>query len=97
MSQYQEDGEWHPVAFNSETMAPAELNYQIHDKELLAVVRVLEVWRPELKGSERVSVYHLHRSPSSGILQHQEVAQWPSGQVVRVFVRIPVSDDLSGR
>jgi len=29
---------WHPVSYFSETIAPAELNYFIHDKELLAVV-----------------------------------------------------------
>ena len=33
------DGEWHPVAFFSKTMAPVELNYEIHDKEMLAIVR----------------------------------------------------------
>ena len=37
-----------PVAFMSKTMIPAELNYFIHDKELLAIVRALEEWEPEL-------------------------------------------------
>ena len=32
----------------SKTMIPAELNYFIHDKELLAIVRALEEWEPEL-------------------------------------------------
>jgi len=31
-------GLWHPIAFFSKTMQPAELNYDIHDKELLAIV-----------------------------------------------------------
>ena len=31
-----------PVAFMSKTMIPAELNYFIHDKELLAIVCALE-------------------------------------------------------
>ena len=31
-----------PVGFMSKTMIPAELNYFIHDKELLAIVRALE-------------------------------------------------------
>ncbi len=35
-------GLWHPVAYFSKTMLPAELNYDIHDKEMLAVVRALE-------------------------------------------------------
>ena len=32
----------------SKTMIPAELNYFIHDKKLLAIVRTLEEWEPEL-------------------------------------------------
>lgn len=37
------DGE-KPVAFYSKKHAPAECNYEIHDKELLAIVRCLEEW-----------------------------------------------------
>ena len=37
-----------PVAFMSKTMIPAELNYIIHDKELLAIVHALEEWEPRL-------------------------------------------------
>ena len=51
-------GLWHPVSYFSETMAPAELNYFIHDKELLAVVRALQYWRPELVGArEPFTIY----------------------------------------
>jgi hypothetical protein len=31
------DGKVHPVAFHSQKMNPAELNYNTHDKELLAI------------------------------------------------------------
>ncbi|KAJ8105804.1 hypothetical protein ONZ43_g7278 [Nemania bipapillata] len=48
-----ENDEWHPVAYVSETMHNAELNYGIPDKELLAVVRALKCWRPELVGLQR--------------------------------------------
>ena len=37
-----------PVVFMSKTMILAELNYFIHDKEFLAIVRALEEWKPEL-------------------------------------------------
>ena len=37
-----------PMAFMSKTMIPAELNYFIHAKELLAIGRALEEWEPEL-------------------------------------------------
>jgi hypothetical protein len=32
------DGRFHPVAFHSRKLIPAEINYDIHDKELLAIV-----------------------------------------------------------
>lgn len=38
LSQQDEQNEWHPTAFYSKTMAPAEVNYKIHDKEMLAIV-----------------------------------------------------------
>ena len=50
MHQAQLAGSSHPrpVAFMSKTMIPAELNYFIQDKKLLAIVRALEEWEPEL-------------------------------------------------
>ena len=33
-------------------MLPAECNYEIYDKELLAIIRYFKEWRPELEGSE---------------------------------------------
>jgi len=37
-----EDGKWRPVAFLSKSLNKNERNYEIHDKEILAVVRGLE-------------------------------------------------------
>jgi len=47
LSQEQE-GKWKPVAFLSRTMLPAERNYEIYDKELLAIVEALDKWRQYL-------------------------------------------------
>jgi len=33
---------WHPVAFYSKSLSPVEWNYEIHDKEMLAIIRALE-------------------------------------------------------
>ncbi|SPC63836.1 related to pol protein [Ustilago sp. UG-2017b] len=44
------EGRWHPVAFYSRKMSSAERNYEIHDKELLAVVACLTQWRHMLAG-----------------------------------------------
>jgi len=39
------DEKWRPVAFISKSLSDTEQNYEIHDKEMLAVVRCLEAWR----------------------------------------------------
>ena len=36
--------DWHPVAFYSKSMSDAERNYEIHDKEMLAIIRALQEW-----------------------------------------------------
>lgn len=51
LSQRGEDGELHPVAFLSKKMSPQECNYEIYDKEPLAIVRAFEEWHPELAGT----------------------------------------------
>jgi hypothetical protein len=44
-------------------MAPAECNYEIHDKEMLAIIRSLSQWRAELQGTDsRIKVYTDHRA-----------------------------------
>ena len=42
---------WRPVAFISKSLSNIERNYEIHDKEMLAVVRYLEVQRHFLEGT----------------------------------------------
>ena len=49
LSTYDDQGILHPVAFFSKKHAAAECNYEIYDKELLAVVRAFEEWRAELQ------------------------------------------------
>ena len=43
--------EVHPVAFHSRTFSAPELNYDTHDKELLAIFNAFCVWRHFLEGS----------------------------------------------
>ena len=45
-----EDNEVHPVAFHSRTFTAAELNYDTHDKELLAIFEAFKIWWHYLKG-----------------------------------------------
>ncbi|MBW0481314.1 hypothetical protein O181_021029 [Austropuccinia psidii MF-1] len=44
LSQLNESGK-HPIAFDSCKLPPAEMNYEIHDKELLGIVWALKCWR----------------------------------------------------
>ena len=48
------DNDLHPVAFHSQTMVPAELNYKIYDKELLAINEAFKHWRLYLEGATHV-------------------------------------------
>ena len=47
-----EDGKWRPVAYISKSLNETECNYEIHDKEMLAVIRCLEAWRHFLEGAK---------------------------------------------
>ena len=42
---------WRPVTFISKSLSDTERNYEIHDKEMLVVVRCLEAWRHFLEGA----------------------------------------------
>jgi hypothetical protein len=44
------DGEIHPVAFHSQALHNAELNYDTHDKELLAIFDAFRTWQHYLEG-----------------------------------------------
>ena len=47
-----EDGKWSPVAFLSKSLNETERNYEIHDKEMLAMIKGLESWRHLLEGAQ---------------------------------------------
>ena len=42
----------HPLAFESRKLKPSEANYSVYDKELLAAVHALDIWKHYLMGSE---------------------------------------------
>jgi hypothetical protein len=53
----------HPVAFYSRKLTPAELNYEIYDKEMLAIVVALKEWRAYLEGAAHpFTVYTDHKN-----------------------------------
>jgi len=51
LSQHEKDGKRRPILYRSKTMTPAESNYDVYNKELLAIVQALKEWRRYLRGS----------------------------------------------
>ena len=61
LEQIGEDGLWHPVAFYSKSLNEHERNYEIYDKEMLAIIRALEEYRHYLEGHpEPVEIWSDH-------------------------------------
>jgi hypothetical protein len=61
--QSSDDLKWHPIAFYSKSLNAVERNYEIHDKEMLAVMRSLEEWRHFLEGAKRqVEIWTDHKN-----------------------------------
>jgi len=57
------DGQLHPIAFYSTKMDKAEINYDIHNKELLAIVAALKEWRRYLEGAHyQIQIYTEHNN-----------------------------------
>jgi len=57
------DGKWHPVAFYSKSLSSVEQNYEIYDKEMLAIICVLEEWRHFLEGvTHLVEIWTDHKN-----------------------------------
>ena len=52
LSQQQNDGTCRLVAYRSKTMSKAQCNYDIHDKELLAIKQALKKWRQYCEGAK---------------------------------------------
>jgi hypothetical protein len=46
-----EDDKWHLVAYFPKSLLETERNYEIHDKEMFAIIQALEEWRHFLEGT----------------------------------------------
>jgi hypothetical protein len=63
LAQRDTEGRLHPVAFYSKKLHGPELNYQIHDKELMAIIEAFKEWKPYLSGTTHpVKVYTDHKN-----------------------------------
>ncbi|KAL5501130.1 hypothetical protein ACEPAH_9517 [Sanghuangporus vaninii] len=48
-----QEGKWKVIAYRSSTLLDAEQNYEIYDKEMLAIVQALKEWRQYLQGANQ--------------------------------------------
>jgi len=63
LSQYDDDGTLLPVAFFLKKHSPAECNYEIYNKDLMAIVRAFEEWCTKLQSVENpISVLTDHKN-----------------------------------
>ena len=56
LTQLDSNGARHPISFISKTFSPAERNYEIYDRELLAIIRALEEWQHYIQGSPHTTI-----------------------------------------
>jgi len=57
------DKKWYPVAFYSKSLSSVEQNYEIHNKEILAIICALEEWRHFLEGATHlVEIWTNHKN-----------------------------------
>jgi len=73
-------GQSHPVAYYSKSLQPAERNYEIHDKELLAIVQALKHFHHYLQGNvHQTRIFSDHANlkyfTTKQMLTHRQV-QW---------------------
>jgi hypothetical protein len=73
VSQEQDDGTLRPIAYESRKLKPAEINYPVHEKELLAIVHAMKVWRCYCKG--RRTVVATDHAPLKYLLTQKTLSQ----------------------
>src|SRR5260221_1668167 len=80
LSQQQEDGLFQLIGFMSKSFSNMEQNYQIHDKEMLAIMHALEEWRYFLEGSDQKFEIHMDHKNLSNFQEAHKLnchqAQW---------------------
>ena len=67
------NGIQHPVAYYSRKLTLLELNYNIYNKELLAIVTVLKEWRAFLQGIVEPFIIKIDYKNLTGFLTTKEL------------------------
>ena len=58
LTQQDNNGDRHPVVFLLKTFSETERNYEIYDRELLAIIWALEEWRHYVQGSGHTTIIY---------------------------------------
>ena len=77
-----DDSELHPIVFHSRTFTPPELNYDTHDKELLAIFEAFKIWRHYLEGSG---------TPIDVVTDHKNLEYFSTSKLLTRVVGVSVS------
>ena len=67
------NNEIHPIAFHSQTFSTPELNYDVHDKELLAIFKAFKIWRHYLESSA---------SPINVVMDHKNLEYFSTTKIL---------------
>jgi len=63
LSQLCKEEKWHPVAFHSRKFSPAEIKYDVHDKEMATIVAAFKEWADMLMSVDnQILVYTDHKN-----------------------------------
>uniref|UniRef100_K3XC99 Reverse transcriptase domain-containing protein n=1 Tax=Globisporangium ultimum (strain ATCC 200006 / CBS 805.95 / DAOM BR144) TaxID=431595 RepID=K3XC99_GLOUD len=79
LMQHDDEGRERVVSYQSRQLRPAERNYPVHDKELLAMKYALVKFRVYLLGEERFAIYTDHASLRTAVKTphlSQRMARW---------------------
>ena len=72
------DGKWHPMAYDGRKLNGAELNYPVHEKELLAIKYAIRTWNKYIQNGTTTEVVTDHES-----LKYLTTTKTPSKRLAR--------------
>jgi len=81
LMQHDDDGRERVISYQSRQLKPAERNYPVHDKELLAMKYALVKFRVHLMGEQKFAIYTDHaslRTATKSPHLSQRMARWLS-------------------
>ena len=79
LTQLDSNGDRHLVSFISKTFSPTEHNYEIYDRELLAIIRALDKWQHYIQGSPHTTTILLDHKNLTYYREAQKLNIKPDG------------------